>query len=223
MRQIRMQNLPPGPAVVVAAAVILAGCSGPRLAADTPRGVDFSGLWKLDRAASDDPQKVLEQMRAEARRIIDRQRGADGSVDSPDGTAAHGGPRPDPLRRSPMARLVNGVAARGDILTIRQSATAVSFDYGDAYRRSFTPGAHSVVSAEDGVGDQTSGWKGRDFVVVVHAQIGPDVSERYSLSRDGHLLTETLRISGGELQPVELKRLYHPADASAPAPLPTTD
>ena len=49
-----------------AAATTLAGCTGSRLSPDAPAGVTLAGAWKLNRTASDDPQKVLERMRAEA-------------------------------------------------------------------------------------------------------------------------------------------------------------
>ena len=55
-----------------AAATTLAGCAGSRLSPDAPAGVNLAGAWKLNRAAGDDPQKVLERMRAEALRRMGR-------------------------------------------------------------------------------------------------------------------------------------------------------
>src|ERR1700694_516240 len=70
-----------------AAATTLAGCAGSRLSPDAPAGVTLAGAWKLNRTASDDPQKVLERMRAQ-------------------GLMRHGGrvagaPPPEGLRRGP--------------------------------------------------------------------------------------------------------------------------
>src|SRR5580658_2368183 len=50
--------------VLVAAALALAGCAT-HMAAEPPAGVSLAGSWKLDLAASDDPQKLLDKMRAE--------------------------------------------------------------------------------------------------------------------------------------------------------------
>ena len=167
------------------AAAALGGCAT-SLAPEAPAGVDLAGPWKLDHGASDDPQKLLTKMRTEAFHLMGQRQAmpvvrpgqgrqelpipAPGQEDySPD---AHGH-RPDPLLRSPMARVILTSVARGDYLAIRQREGEVVFDYGVA-RRSFTPGAHSVVSTVDGsVGDQTSGWKGREYLIVQKGGDGP--------------------------------------------------
>jgi len=53
-----------------AAAIVLPGCAGPRVAEEAPSGVNLAGAWKLDHGASDDPQKILDHMRAEALKIL---------------------------------------------------------------------------------------------------------------------------------------------------------
>jgi hypothetical protein len=79
------------------------------------------------------------------------------------------------------------------------------------------------VSAEGGVGDQSSGWKGRQYLIVVKAQQGPEVTETYALSGDGQQLVDKIQIGSYELPAVELNRIYIPSTASAPRQLPTTD
>jgi len=74
----------------------------------------------------------------------------------------------------------------------------VSFDYGN-YKRSYTPGGHSVVSSENGVADQTSGWDGKDYVINIRPQLGPEIVEQYGLSPDGKQLTVKTRIGPFEL------------------------
>jgi hypothetical protein len=224
-----------------AAATSLAGCAGSRLSPDAPAGVTLAGAWKLNRAASDDPQKVLERMRAEAFKRMGRRvtagprpdvRGGGRRSSPPDDQpleedpapvrAAYGAPRPDPLLRSPMAHVVLASIARGDLLTVRQGPGEFALDYGTS-QRSFTPGARSVVSAESGVADQTSGWQGREYVIKVRAQLGPDVTERYGLSADGKHLVAKLHIATEELSAVELTRVYDPTNETAPRQLPTND
>lgn len=228
--------------VCVAAAAAAAGCAGPRLASEPPAGVNLAGAWKLDHTSSDDPQKLLEQMRAEAFKIINRRQAAPpppppqqagmrgGARQEQDVTpeedplfaAGPDGRRPDPLKRSPMAQVIMAAAARGEILTVRQSPDELVLDYGTS-RRSYTPGAHSVVSTETGVGDQTSGWKGREYVVDVKAQLGSTVTESYGLSPDGHELIDKLHISAAELPAVTLMRIYRPTAEAAPQQLPSTN
>ena len=121
-----------------------------------------------------------------------------------------------------MAHIIMNSVARGDFLTVRQGAGEFVLDYGTS-RRTFTPGQHSVVSAEGGVGDQTSGWKGREYVIEVKGQQAPVVTEEYGLSSDGKELVAKLHISSGELPAVSMTRVYRPTNESAPQQLPTND
>jgi hypothetical protein len=231
--------------VCVATAATLAGCAGARLASEPPAGVNLAGAWKLDHASSDDPQKLLAQMRAQAFKIIDRQRAAQYQPPPPQQGGMRGGAgarqdqdtmtyedplfapgpdgrRPDPLQRSPMAKVIMEAAARGEFLTIRQSPDELMLDYGTS-RRSYTPGGHSVVSTETGVGDQTSGWKGREYVIDIRSQLSSTVTESYGLSSDGHELVDKLHIARGELPEVTLTRIYRPTTEVAPQQLPSTN
>ena len=49
--------------LLCAAAALLCGCAGPRVEEAPAPGVNLAGTWKLDHAASDDPQKILDHMR----------------------------------------------------------------------------------------------------------------------------------------------------------------
>ena len=105
--------------------------------------------------------------------------------------------------------------SRGDFLTVRQTPEQIVLDYGTSVR-SFTPGGHSVVSAEGGVADQTSGWKGKEYVVQIKPQMGPRVLERYGLSEDRKHLVLKLHFEGGELPKVDLTRVHDFTDEVAP-------
>jgi len=225
-----------GRLMLCAAATVLAGCAADRFAPEPPAGVTLAGAWKLDHAASDDPQKLLERMRAEALKRMSR-RVAAGPPPNARGGNARGaqpeeppyepdftpppGSRADPLKRSPMAHVIIERLARGDFLSVRQGPAEFVLDYGGSQRR-FTPGGHSVVSAEGGVGDQSSGWKGREYIIRVRAQLGPDVTEHFALSADGAHLVEKLHIAAEELAAVELTRVYDPIQ-QPPRQLPNND
>jgi hypothetical protein len=112
--------------------------------------------------------------------------------------------------------------SRGDFLTVRQTLEQIVLDYGSSVR-AFTPGGHSVVSAESGVADQTSGWKGKVYLIEIRPQLGPEVIEQYGLSQDGKHLVVKLHLGGGELPRVDLTRVYDPTTEVAPRALPTND
>ncbi|HLJ37386.1 MAG TPA: hypothetical protein VKT54_03150 [Steroidobacteraceae bacterium] len=222
-----------------ALALVLTACAaGP--SEQTPAGLVLAGNWKLNHAASTDPQKVIASMRAKAQKIVARQYGtpdygtrasggaaqtaADNSGlggDEPPSSDARGMRRPDLLRYSPMMQVLNTVIQRGDFLTISQSSDKIALDYGTT-ARSFVPGAHSVVSAAMGVADQISGWIGRQYVIEQKAQLGPNVHEELGLSKDGQQLIDKLRIGPAELPAVELTRVYDRTETVPRVP-PTSD
>lgn len=226
-------------------AAALAGCAGaPK--AETPAGVSLAGTWKLNHSLSDDPQRVIAKMREQALKIIARTRGGEDEAPrgapgrrggaagtqspdvnpvlmpeepSPGGRGAH---HPDPLRYSPMMNILSETLARGDFLTVRQSSEELAFDYGTT-ARTFTPGVHSVVSAQMGVADQVSGWEGREYVIHIRAQLGPNVLDQFGLSDNGQRLIEKLRIGPAELPAIALTRVYERTTETAPRAPSTSD
>ena len=230
-------------AILFAMLLSLLACTAGRLQADAPSGVNLSGGWRLDRAVSDDPQKTLERLRSEVAKRFQRyvtQVQEAGPVVRP-GTrgpspaaaetaheqqveaAALQRPRGDPLAGSPTLAAITARAAQGDLLFIRQKPDELLLDFGGV-RRSFVPGQRSVVSAQSGVADQTSGWHGRSFVVELRPQLGPAVVDSYTLSTDGQRLTEKLHVGASDFVPaVDLMRVYRPATAEEERALPTND
>ncbi len=227
----------------VSVCTLLAGCTLGRLESQAPAGVNLSGGWRLDRSVSDDPQKVLEHLRSEVARRFQRyvtqvqeaapavrpgSRGgspaaAETAHEQQVEAAALQRPRGDPLAGSPTLAAITARAAQGDLLFIRQTPDELVLDFGGA-RRSFVPGQRSVVSAQSGVADQTSGWRGRSFVIELKPQLGPAVVDSYALSADGRHLTEKLHVGGSDFVPaVDLTRVYQPATAEEERALPTND
>jgi hypothetical protein len=221
-------------------AVALTGCIGTRPAAEAPPDVRLQGVWKLNRAASEDPQKIIDSLRAEALKKIRRAmnappptpmggpggggqrrrgQGGQGSVASTDQPPPEEiqppGPGTDALRNSPTMHALREILQRSDYLTIRQSAEQMAFDYGTTVR-SYTPGGHSVVSSENGVADQNSGWKSKQYVINIKPQLGPQIVEEYGLSPDGKQLIVKSRIGPFELSKVNLTRVYDATGAAVP-------
>ena len=107
--------------VCAVASAALAGCFGPRMSTEAPSGVSLAGNWKLDPGASDDPQRTLTQMRAEAQKIINRANAAQGRPETPppgaagaDASGPAHGARRDPLQYSAMAHVVEALLERSD-------------------------------------------------------------------------------------------------------------
>jgi hypothetical protein len=243
-----MMSIPRAPRPMVCATLLLVvaltGCIGTRLSPETPKGVQLQGVWRLNRAASDDPQKIIDRLKAEAlkkvRRAMNapppssmgepgqqRRRGPVGNAgvtDQPtqEDLQAQQGPGVDPLRNSPTMHEFRAILQRSDYLTIRQSPDQVGFDYGTTVR-SYTPGGHSVVSSENGVADQNAGWKGKQFVINIKPQLGPQVAEEYELSPDGKQLIVKSHIGPFELSKVNFTRVYDATGAVVPNSRPSND
>ncbi|MEA3178550.1 MAG: hypothetical protein QOI59_2073 [Gammaproteobacteria bacterium] len=229
------------------AAGMLAGCGVTRLEQSPSKMVDLSGSWILDPAASDDPKPLLEKLRPKpvSRRWGDNlpDDGTGDDTGPPSGGGQQGGgqrgggrgrrggqSQPDLAYRNnndaythtTVLKMLQADLARARNLTIRQSPEQFSLDYGSTVR-SFTPGSISVVSASWGVADQSSGWKGRDFVIQVKPQMGVASYEKFSLAEDGKRLTEELSLGGGEFPSVKLKRVYDHTDRPLPRAVPNNE
>ena len=223
----------------------LAGCgSVGRLDEAPSHAVDLSGSWTMNHTLSDDPKPILEKLRPKPmpRRWGAPPDGSDGDeTGPPDGGGQQGGgPRQggrsrqgqgpqmvyrnnnDAYTHSSVMKVLTADLARADNLTIEQAPDRFSLDYGSTIR-SFTPGLRSVVSASWGVADQSSGWKGKDFVIQVKPQTGVASEETFSLSKDGKQLIEQLSLGGGEFPSVKLKRVYDRTDHPVSRSVPTSD
>jgi hypothetical protein len=225
----------------------LAGCGIAHMDESPSKPVDLSGSWVLNRTASDDPGPLLDKLRPKP--VNYRGWGAppdDGTGDEtgPPGGGQQGGPQGggggrrrgggqqqpqlayrnnnDAFTHGNVIKMLQADLARAGNLTIKQSPDRFLLDYGSGIR-SFTPGAVSVVSAAWGVADQSSGWKGRDYVIQVKPQTGVASYERYSLSADGRQLSEELQLGGGEYPSVKLKRVYDRTDKPLPRAVPNID
>lgn len=212
--------IPPRPrlrliAVLLGYAGVL-GCTGAgSLSPDAPGRVDLTGTWRLDRALSDDPEKIyariLQQRAARYAELVGESAHAQGGqagapdADSPQSPEMQAAAASSHLNPYDMG--VFGTIPRGDVLSIRQSPSEMYISDGTS-DRAFTPGAKSVVSVPEGVADQHSGWKSGAYVIDVRAQAGPETIERYRLSKDGQQLLAEIESHGGNMPTMNIKRVY---------------
>ena len=216
---------------------MLAGCaSGPSVEPGAPAGVNLAGSWRLNRQASGDPDALItaiveKEMKHMRRRLRADDEDAEdlppppapGEAGTKRGGARQGESVVPPggmfrpkegmaaYLRSQYTNALGSLLSSGDGLVIEQAADRFGLRRGDS-RRTFTPGGHSVVGVVDGVADQTSGWKGREYIIDVRPQVGPRVTERYTLG-PGDQLIEKVSLSGDGLQKLEFTRVY---DKGAP-------
>jgi hypothetical protein len=240
-------------ALTAMACLALAGCSGvSRLEPIPSKSIDLSGSWVLDHSASDDPKPLLDKLRPKPVAHggdtppddgtgLGDDSGASGGGQQGGGQRGGGGrsrrggggggqSQPDPAYRNnndaythtTVIKTLQADLARAENLTIRQSPERFSLDYGSTVRN-FTPGSVSVVGAAWGVADQSSGWKGKDFIIHVKPQMGVASVEKFTLSDDGKRLTEELSLGGGEFPSVKLKRVYDHTDRPLPRAAPTNE
>jgi hypothetical protein len=191
-----------------------------------PPGVDFAGTWRLNVAASDDPRKALAKFRPrrgspqQSQPVTGRRRRGQSAQNPGDEF-----PEEDEGPSAPtlLTLVPNSDVLRNEVLAIKQRPDAFIVDYGTS-THSFTPGEKSVVSVPEGVGDQSAGWHGKDFVVDVHSQLGMQMTETFSLSnKSGRQLIVKIQLSGSSVPRVALTRVYDPTSAEAPRSLPTIE
>ncbi len=224
-----------------ALAAVLGACSSVgRLDEEPSKAIDLSGNWQLNREASQDPKPQFEKLRPRPPRHREGDEEGDyasGAVSGPPDDSSRGngrsrrGQQQMPVdmsyRNENFARLqvmkaLSADIARAEQVTIRQDPQRFSLDYGSQVRN-FTPGAVSVVGADWGVADQSSGWKGSQYVIEVKPQQGVGSTEKFGLSPDGKHLVEELHMGGRGYPTVELKRIYDRTQKPLLRGLPTND
>lgn len=211
---------------VLAAAALLTGCAwSGGFAVDPPPGLHLAGDWKLNPARSDDLGKAIEKLRAQSaqrRRNARNEQSQDLSGDAEGPPSGHRRTRrgqqgeqsagssagsgygaegeefgAGPPGSSVVDELMSNVP-RGDYLRIGVTADSFTVTSGDSSDR-YTPGLESDISAEQGDARQMSGWKKSGYVIDTKPQIGAELIQSYSLTKDGKLLM-TLQLTGGRLK-----------------------
>jgi hypothetical protein len=206
----------------------LGGCMMSHVHELPPPNYTIEGVWELNPVLSSDPDKVLAAVQPKPRTGPGSGRGPgqegpapevinDPTTDLPpiDTTPGHEGQAiyrsnavNDRYAYRPPLDFQNNALLGGQWLKIHQTDAEVSISNA-ATNRSFTPGERSVVSVPSGVADQVAGWSGRDFLIEVRPQIGPQVQETYTLSPDGkQLLVKITVASEGRNRAMKLTRVY---------------
>ena len=145
------------------------------------------------------------------------QSGGDQSASGADGGQGVGvGPA---FGNSPVDELMSSVP-RGDYLRLEVSAASFTVLSGDSTDE-YTPGLESEISAEQGDAQQISGWKRADYVIDTRPELGAEIIQTYSLTKDGKLLL-ALRLNGRGIK-LTFNRVYDRTTRVAPLAPPTNN
>lgn len=205
----------------------LGGCMMAHVHELPPPNYTIEGVWELNPLLSSDPEKVLAAVQPKLPNGPGSGKGTasepapevinDPTTDLPpiDTTPGHEGQAiyrsnaiNDRYAYRPPLDFQHNALLGGEWLKIRQTESEVSISNA-ATNRSFTPGQRSVVSVPSGVADQVAGWSGRDFLIEVRPQIGPEVEETYTLSPDGRQLRVKINVaSEGRNKAMKVTRVY---------------
>ncbi len=206
---------------LILAVIVLAGCATAKLASTPPAGVDLSGLWKLNEADSDDPQRLMQSQLASATASA----GAGGTTGSSGRSTRDGGG--GTVARGPMGPMMPSVAALdeglrwpGKNVAISQTGGVVAFTSGGR-SRVCRPGAGSLLQASDPAHGRGSapppvcGWDDKTLVVQSGdpEEDHPPFEQRFSISDDGRRLIEVVSFKGGRSNGFTASRVW---DRQAP-------
>jgi hypothetical protein len=191
------------------------------------RAADLSGTWKLDAAASDDAQRMLDerlekerQQRAQRRRHEDSMRlpGEPPPLESSQDQPARASRRPWQQRRYENLRKMLAIT---DTLTIRQAGTSVEIESALEVRRVEAGSRTQVSMPEGGLADSSVGWDGEWFVIERAVRKGPRVVEKYRLVKKTGQLEYRMAWGGdSELAGMKLTRYFERVTGAGATPAP---
>jgi hypothetical protein len=107
---------------------------------------------------------------------------------------------------------------RGDYLGIKVSSSSFTVISGDSTDE-YTPGVESDISAVQGDAQQFTGWKGTDYVIDTKPELGAEIIQTFSLTKDA-TLSMTVRLSGNGIH-FTYTRIYDRTTGVTPLAPPT--
>ena len=182
------------------ATIFLAGCAEPEIlephSAETPVGVDFSGLWTMRADESGDQRRLRE--------AVDRTDGIEkyrrSSVNSR--TARSG--------RS-KGGIVHVFLEVGSSLKVTQTPYALFISFDRSVVEEFRFGENRPVSIGAAQAMRVSGWSGNAYVVETLDNSGMKLTERYELSSDSDLLYRHITFRSSKLEEESLTQIFERA------------
>lgn len=187
---------------------------------------NLSGTWQLNKDASDDPKKVMEEARAAApggggpggggghggggsRGPGGGGSGAMGGMGSPGGPGGRHGSGSGSASGEEGTPDLEALSA---LETLRISHAEPMLSITDAAGRErvvYTDGRKIEMERSHGGKTRVEGrWKDGRIEIVSKPETGPKVTEALSITADGSHLTLTTKMEGGRMGTVTIRRIY---------------
>lgn len=209
--------------------MLLAGGALAGLSEQAPRGVNLTGVWRLDAARSADPQVALATVKRQIEaQKLPRQRSPSRGLrrdEDGDGPGERGGERlyrdiaieAQTQQRAQQLEELADILHNPESIEIQQSPEAISliapYDHLDC-----EPGQSVAVTDSSGTGRRRCGWQGAALLVQLKRQGGSVVERRYELDATGQELLYTTTLSGDNRPVLQLRRVYRRDSVSAGVP-----
>ena len=211
----------------------LAACASEKLEQAPPAGVDFSGVWQLNAADSDDPQRLIQAQFDTPAAGQSTTSGGQGGGSSGRGGRGRGGAGgmnvggPAGTVMPSVSAMSDGLRWPGKHLEIKQVAGVVAFS-SDGVNRVCQPsggGRAHRHHAEDSRDAETPGrdeprardappvhcgWEDKTLIVRGGDpdEDHPPFEEQYSLSEDTKRLVEVVRFQAGRSSGFTMSRVW---------------
>ena len=194
---------------------------------------NLSGTWQLDKNASDDPKKVMEEARAAApggggyggggghgggaghghggggsggMGGMGSSGGSGGRHGSGPGSGEPNAPGPDPEMLAALETLTISHSEPKLTITDASGRERVVFTDGRVIEEERSHGGKTKVEAQ---------WKDGHIEIVSKPETGAKVTEAFSITADGSQLTVTTKMEGGRMGTVTIRRIYDVVKPSA--------
>ena len=188
-------------ACTVLMSVLLLACGTPEVlsprSAEVPASVDLSGRWQL-RPESKRGQPGINE-------AIDRTDGVDNKtlmreMANAQRNSQYGGRSSGKSK----AGLVGIFLETGDALKITQTSHALFISFDRAIVEEFRFGENRPINVGPANALRVSGWDGRDYVVETLGEKRMKLTDRFSVSMDGMLLTRYITLRSRDMEEVTI-------------------
>jgi hypothetical protein len=171
--------------------LVFSGCGSRELllprSADNTGSVSFAGNWRMQQdriAMARQINQAIRQTSGMREEVFRQRRSNSGNGNNPAGSS--GG------RSRSSGGLVHVFLVNGATLKITQTPSAIFISFDRAVVEEFRFGEHREISTGQVVAQRVSGWDDASYIVETLDRNNMKLTERFSLSADGKVLTRLI-------------------------------
>ena len=183
---------------------LLFACGAPEIllpkSAAVPPGVDLSGQWKMR------PDSKREQPRVNE--AIDRTDGVDSTTIRREMTSQQRRDGNRPGSGKSKGGLVGIFLKTADSLKIEQTPYALFVSFDRAVTREYRFGESRPINIGQADAHRVSGWDGDTYVIETLGEKHMKLTDEYSLSGEGKLLTRRITLRSKEMEEVTIIQIF---------------